>query len=221
MMARKLLFLWVLVLGSACMGWGGSCQTGSLAAYMAPGFSCTLGSLTFSTFFYTGTATNSTPLSASQITVTPTGTSLLLEGPWSAGLGQSTDSIINYTVTGSGAVLTGVDISMLGFSIVEGGVISVSSTALGDGTLLALLNYAQSGGLSTSSSAGFDAVPGLQMTTNISLTGDNGQADLSYIDDDWTPLSTTPEAASMLLFGSGLAGVVLLLRRHRSRARLI
>jgi hypothetical protein len=40
---RKLLFSWVLVLGSAYAGWGGNCQAGSLAAYMSRRYSCTVG----------------------------------------------------------------------------------------------------------------------------------------------------------------------------------
>lgn len=219
-MAREFLFVWVLVLGSACMGWGGSCQTGSLAAYMAPGYSCSAGSLTFSNFSYTGTATNSAPVSASEITIVPSGDSLLLEGPWSAGAGQSLDSVITYTVAATGAVISGVDVSMLGFNAVEGGLISVSASALGNGTLLALLNYAQSGGLSTSSTAGFDPVQGAQISTNISVTGNNGQADITYVDNEWIPEATTPEVASMLLFGSGLMVVAFLWRSRRSHTRL-
>src|SRR5215471_341325 len=114
-MARRLLCLTIFVLGGACLAWGGSCETGSLAAYMAPGYTCTLGTLTFSNFSYTGTATNATPVSASQITIVPTGTSLLLQGPWTAGPGQSIDSVITYNVTGTGVILTGVDVSMLGY----------------------------------------------------------------------------------------------------------
>ena len=217
-MTRKLLLLVSLVLGSACLGWGGNCQAGSLASYMAPGFSCTVGSLSFSSFSYTGTGTNATAVSASQITVVPNGNSLLLEGPWNAGPGQSLDSIITYTVTASGAVISGVDVSMLGFNTVQGGLISVSASALGNGTLLALLNYAQSGGLSTSSMAGFDPVQGAQISTNISLNGNNGQADLSDVDNEWFPAPTTPEPASMLLLGSGLVIVALFWRRRRSHS---
>lgn len=216
-LVKKLALLALLVVGTANSSFGGNCQAGSLATYMAPGFTCTVGSLTFSSFSYTGTATNSAPVSAGQITVVPTGTSLLLEGPWTAGAGQSIDSVITYSVTSSGAVITGVDVSMLGLNIVQGGDISVSASALGNGTLLALLNYAQSGGLSTSSSAGFDPVTSAQISTNIDLTGNNGQADLTYVDDQWIPAATTPEPASMLLMGSGLLIVALLWRRRRSR----
>lgn len=221
-MPRKLLIIWVLVLGSACRSWAGSCQAGSLAAYMAAGFACTAGSFTFSNFSYTSSATNAVPISPSQITVTPSGDSLLLQGSWSAGVGQSLDSVITYTVvSGTGVVISGVDVSMLGFNAVEGGLISVTASALGNGTLLALLNYAQSGGLSTSSTAGFDPVTGAQISTTISVTGNNGQADLTYVDNQWIPAAATPEAASMLLFGSGLVGITLLWRRRRTQTRSV
>jgi len=184
---------------------------------MTPGFTCTEGPLTFSSFSYAGSGTNAASVSATQITVTPSGESLLLEGPWNAGVGQSQSSVITYTVSGSGVVISGVNVSMLGFNAMEGGQISVTASALGNGTLLALLNYAQSAGLSISSTAGFDPVTGAQISTTISVTGNNGQADLSYVENQWIPTSATPEAASALLFGLGLAGLALLWRRAGTR----
>jgi len=53
------------------------------------------------------------------------------------------------------------------------------------------------------------------MSTTVSLTGNNGLADLSYVDNEWIPTPATPEAASMLLLGTGLVGIALLWRRHR------
>ena len=216
-MPRNALILAVLMLACTCRSWAGSCQSGSLAAYMTPGFTCTEGSLTFSSFSYAGSGTNAASLSATQITVTPSGESLLLEGPWNAGVGQSLSSVITYTVSGSGVVISGVDVSMLGFNAMEGGQISVSASAFGNGTLLALLNYAQSEGLSTSSAAGFDPPTGAQISTTILVTGNNGQADLSYVENQWIPTPATPEAASALLFGLGLAGLTLLCRRAGTR----
>ncbi len=118
---RKLMVLFVffalaLTLGSQTAS-AGVCGSGTLAAYTASGFSCTIGDKTFSGFSYAGSASGgATAVAASGVSVTPevlvvggvTEIGFLFSAPWTATSSGATNSFIDYTVTASS-----------GFSIID------------------------------------------------------------------------------------------------------
>lgn len=218
MTARTAILFLALVCGTSSLGWGDTCVVGnSLAAYEAAG-SCTVGNLTYSNFQYTGTGTAADAITAGEVTVVPAIGELILKASWDVDAGQSLTSDISYVVSGVDAVITGLELTMKGWGFLEGGALSITDTWTGE-TDPNATRFAQFGGLSVTYNPTFNPLSSFTITEDISLTGNNGAASMSYIAADWTTASTpVPEPAPALLVGIALASLEILIHlRHACR----
>jgi len=217
-MTRKFLLLLALVIGTSSLGMAGACASGTLADYTAAGFSCTIGSLTFSGFSYTdGAFGGATAIPASGVAVTPvTGSELGFQfsAPWVASASQGVDSEISYTVTASGTSITDLILSMAGFGFTDGGDVSVAETSVAPP--LSLLVFDNATGMVPSDTVTLAGVSSLTVTKDIAVVGGgSGTGHLSVVFNEFST-SNVPEPASMLLLGSGLLGLAGYVRRRRA-----
>jgi len=221
--------LWVaaLIVGLSSLAEAGvvpavaSCSLGTMATYSATGFSCTIGSLTFSDFSYSSASFGgATAVPADGITVSPitSGSEIgfEFEAPWSVSSDQGEDSAIGYTVTATAGTISDLVLSMAGFGVRNGGNVSIGETSVTPP--LSLLVFDNLSGAQAT-----DSVTGLNLLTitlikDIALAGNNGVATLSIVDNTFST-SSVPEPTSILLFGAGLVGLAgYLRRRHLSNS---
>jgi hypothetical protein len=212
MTARKAILFLALVCGTSCLAWCDICTVGSVAAYEAEG-SCTIGNLTYSNFQYTGTGTAADAISADEVTVVPAIGELILKASWDVDAGQSLESDISYSVSGKDAAISGVVLTMKGWGFLEGGALSVTDAWTAETFGGNASRFAQFGGISVLYSPTFTPVSSFSIMEDISLTGNNGAASLSYVAATWISASVpTPEPAPMLLVGISLVGLGFLAR---------
>ncbi|HXJ96149.1 MAG TPA: hypothetical protein VMT20_25190 [Terriglobia bacterium] len=158
-----------------------ACSPGTLSTYLTSGFSCTIGSLTFSDFSYSSAAFGgATSVPSDGVTVTPITTGpeigFQFEAPWSVSSAQGENSVIDYTVTAASGTITDLVLSMAGFGVTNGGNISVEETSVTPP--LSLLAFDNLSGMQA-----VDSITGLSLTSlslvkDIALVGNNGVATL-------------------------------------------
>ena len=219
---KLLVCLASLMLASTAMATTTSCQTGSLASYLASGFSCQSGSLIFTDFGYQGTGRD-----ASSITVDPLTASddegFQFQGGWNArsvnGASNSEDSRITYTVQHPGGLIDtlslafGSNVSGTGVSTVQERFClgaSVVSCPNADQGSIVLTNP----GVTFSNRAFFAGVGTVSVTKEINVTsGVSGTASIASVTDTFS----SPEPLSFVLLGTGLLGIGLMRRRLNQR----
>jgi len=219
---KLLVFLATLMLAATAMATTTSCQTGSLSAYLASGFTCQSGSLIFTDFDYQGTGSD-----ASSITVTPLTASgdegLRFQGGWNAhsvnGASISEDSRITYTVQHPGALIDTLSLAF-GSSVSGTGVSSVQERFCLGSSLVGCLTANQGAitltnpGTMLSNRAFFAGVGSVSLSKDINVTsGINGTASIANVIDTFS----SPEPLSFVLLGTGLLGIGLMRRRQRQR----
>jgi hypothetical protein len=215
-------FAGLVLASTAAMATTTSCQTGSLSAYLASGFTCQSGSLIFTDFDYQGTGS-----AASSITVDPLTASddegFQFQGGWNThsvnGASSSEDSQITYTVQHPGGLIDTLSLAF-GSSVSGTGVSSVQERFC-LGSSLAGCPSAEQGaitltnpGTMLSNRAFFAGVASVSVTKDISVTsGINGTASIANVTDTFS----SPEPLSFVLLGTGLLGIGLMRRRLGQR----
>ena len=210
---RKLTLLIGMVLGLSSLGLAGACGVGTMASYSSPGFSCSIGGLTFSNFSYSSSAFGgAVSIPAAGVTVTPVSgaeSGFQFEAPWIASSSQGEDSTISYTVTGS---ITDLVLSMAGFGFTDGADVSVAESSATPP--LSLLVFDNSTGMTPSDTITGLSLSTLTVTKDIAVLGNGGTGHLSIVDNLYST-GAVPEPASMLLLGSGMLGLAGFVRRRK------
>ncbi len=216
---RKLAVIMAMALvlcGALAMSAQGTLLTpGTLADYIALGHTGgTIDDKLFFDFTYSGTASGgATAIPASGIGVTPhndpLNPGLEFQAAWTAGAGQTLDSLIKYKVQvlPGGNAIKDVSASMDGFGFSDGGIVAVAETVNLGATLLAnLFLHADTTGIVNFASATFDPTPGiLDVVKDISVNGNLGTASVSDVTNRFSEVPVPPTA---ILLGSGLLGLV-------------
>jgi hypothetical protein len=212
----------LLLASTAAMATTTSCQTASLSAYLASGFTCQSGSLIFTDFDYQGTGSD-----ASSITVKPLTASddegFQFQGGWSAhsvnGASTSEDSRITYTVQHPGGLMDTLSLAF-GSSVSGTGVSSVQERFCLGSSIVGCPSANQGSitltnpGTMLSNRAFFAGVGSVSVSKDINVTsGINGTASISNVIDTFS----SPEPLSFVLLGTGLLGIGLMRRRLSKR----
>jgi len=213
-----------VVLAGSMYAFAGACIVTSYDNYI--GTSCGIDDKTFYNFSYSTSGTN--PMPASSITVNPIDTpfnpGFLFNAPWGVQSGQTQDSLIGFTVkvNQGGNLINDLSLYMFGAGVIGTGQVSVAETyCAGDtfanlcahgteGTLLTILNANTS---ILHASTTFAPVGIVDVVKDIELLGGtNGSAAL--VSGVQNQFSEVPEPSSLLLFGSGIAGLAGMVRRR-------
>jgi hypothetical protein len=214
----------LLVLVCGLSAFASDCIVTSYDNYLGPGFSCGLEDKTASNFFYSTAGTNQMP--ASSITVNPITEPLnpgfLFNAPWGVQGSQTQDSLIGFTITANGNLINDLSLWMFGGSTLGNGLVTVSETyCAGDtfangcanGTTGTLSTYLGGGLSKLYDSVTFDPVKVVDVKKDIELLG-GGNGSFAVLSGVQNQFSEVPEPGSLMLFGSGIAGLAGVLRRY-------
>jgi hypothetical protein len=222
---KKIALGLLLVLASGVYAFGSDCLVASYDTYI--GSSCGIDDKTFSDFFYSTAGTNHMP--ASSITVNPINApnnpGLLFNAPWGVQSGETQQSLFEFTVNVNpgGNLIDDLSLYMFGAGVIGNGQVSVAETyCAGDtfangcangvtGTLLTILNGSTS--LLTAHVDFDNPVDVVDVVKSVQLLGgSNGSA--AVLGGVQNQFSEVPEPGSLMLFGSGIAGLAGVLRRY-------
>ncbi len=214
---RTLLGLLTLVLVSSVAFSAPVCVTQSLSDYMTLPDGCTVGANLFSNFTFSSSGFTFTPLTQSQITVTPsvgtfgghTAIVFTFSGPFTVPDGNGyTQYFINYSVQAAEAWLVGGNLEI---GSVPEGLIAPSSVMLN-----------QINGVSPLGTNGIGGIDEVDFSPTVSsllventfivqgLVGGGSKGVESFANS-----FEVPEPLSLILVGSGLLGLGLLRRRYQ------
>jgi hypothetical protein len=210
MYIKQVLVLALTTVSFAGLGFAAACGSGTLAVYDVPGFSCTIGGDTLSSFqLLTGTFGN-TELSAGLVTITPNAStyfpSISISVNQTAVANASLETMFTYDISGS--LFTGIAASLSGASEVgNGGVSAIVNFCEGgnfgpdgvDGCTKANDGFALVDGALNSQSEGFSRVPFVAVTDDFEI---DGPASGGTVTNSFTAV---PEPMSTSLAGFGLA----------------
>ncbi len=211
----------LVVLVCGVSAFGSACITDTYDHYVG---SCGLNDLTASNFSYSTAGTNTMP--ASSIKVNPITTAnnpgFLFNAPWGVTGNQTQDSLIGFTITAPSSEINDLSLYMFGGAFVGNGLVTVSETyCAGDtfadgcagGTLGTLSTYLGTGLSKLYDSVTFGGVKVVDVQKNVELLG-GGNGSFAVLGGVQNQFSTTPEPGSLVLFGSGIAGLAGMLRRY-------
>jgi len=190
------------------------------------GFSCTIGSLTFSSFSFSSAAKgNSTPETDGGVTVTPiitapdgfTFTLALSANNSSNGVASNSDATLSYVITGPG--IDDLELAFNGTYLGTGTAEVSEDYCLNAATVMGC-SAANSGAITVVNPPGvFDntvtfAAPVSEVAVSKDIqvntgSGANSEASISQVSNQY---SQVPEPGSLIMLGSGLIGLVGLRR---------
>lgn len=221
---KKIALGLLLVLASGLYAFGSDCIVASYDTYI--GSSCGIDDKTFSDFFYSTAGSNHMP--ASSITVnpidTPNNPGFLFNAPWGVQSGETQQSLMAFTVNVNpgGNLINDLSLYMFGAGVIGSGQVSVAETfCAGDtfangcangitGSMLTILNSSTS---ILTAHVDFDPVSIVDVVESVQLLGgSNGSA--AVVGGAQNQFSEVPEPGSLVLFGSGIAGLAGVLRRY-------
>ncbi|MGA3055039.1 MAG: PEP-CTERM sorting domain-containing protein [Candidatus Korobacteraceae bacterium] len=215
------------------VGFASACSDTTFDQYLGSGFNCTIGDKTFSNFAYHSTSNPpGFSIPAGSIDVAPITTPLNPGFQWSTGWHASTasgvlsqDSLFQFTVNSSSPNITDVSLSIGGVGFSGTGSVTVDETvclgatfpACTGGTVRTLEVFDSSSGIQTYDEISFAGVSEVDVQKDVLINaGTNGSATLSLLTNQFSE-TTTPEPASILLFGSGALALAGVLRRKLHR----
>jgi hypothetical protein len=205
-----------------------TCTSGSLSSYISLGSAgCSIGSDTLSNFAILPGITGVTELGGGSVQISVSGgsftPSLTFSTNQTVSAGEVLESIFTYDI--SGASFTSSAISLSGASeTVDGGVTEIENYCAGgtfgpdgvsgcSGTGGTLLNL---DGVQNTDQSTLGPVTSLQITNDFTLnSGTAGTASGGVFTNSFTSVTTTPEPASLLCAGLGLACLGLFRGRKR------
>jgi len=194
------------------MGLAGGAQATTLAD-LNGGASLTVGSLTFSNF--TITVTGSADPNLADYTVLSLASGFRIVGGVAAFNAEQGDVSVSYTVSDS----AGVDGASLGFNGAavgthSGATVSEDLSSSGNPIASALVFQLGSGASQKTDSVSFAPETSFTVDKNMLVKADaNGLATLSFVDQQF---AVVPEPGSLILFSSGLMGLLAFGRKRKS-----
>ncbi len=231
-MKKVLLLVFMFTLASAA-GAAPLCQSDTLDVYLAQGYACQIGELTFSNFGYTPTGNpsdNALPASSVAVDVIsrPGNMGFRFNGGWAVdGSGLMLDSLITFEVTGpvirslhlifngSAPSLTDPGTELTGSAhVTEQYCLGGSLTDGCQGGTIGQLHVTTSAGGTFARSAYFAPVTTLTLSKDINTSsGSDGWANISDVTNTFD--YDVPEPISLLLAATGLIGLGFLRRRRK------
>jgi hypothetical protein len=214
-----------LLIGSSFVSsaWAGPCAAGSVAQYTTPGFSCTVGPLTFSNFVVVATMAGNGIVDDSAWNAfnpdtlvvgghTEYGFSLGYSA-FATGIGVA-DISVKYDVSSSPGSMVDAYMAFTGGASGPLGFSDMSET-LSNGTTMTLIGP----GATSTTFAAIDILQAIKDQTNTAFGAPGTSTAFASVLVDGFSVTGVPEPGTIALFGAGLLAGGLFLRRRRLLSR--
>jgi len=207
----------------ASSAWAAPCAAGSVSEYTTPGFSCTVGPLTFSDFAVALTTSGSGVVTDNAMNAFRPLTSIPGEYGFSLsyssgamGAGSSADVQVSYTVTSSPGAMTDAYMEFTGGVIGSGALAGMTETLTNGSSTVATMTLG-SGGATSATFGPQYTLFATKDQSDIVFTGASTVSMSSQLEDAFSVTGGgVPEPGTIALFGAALLGGSIWLRRRKS-----